>query len=55
MTERPDALSANMSPDTLREAVATAHRAVTEILRRCDAETVAPIAETGVDLISTGA
>jgi nicotinate-nucleotide pyrophosphorylase (carboxylating) len=56
MTERPDAvLLDNMGPDTLREAVAiVAGRAATEASGGVTLETVAAIAETGVDLISTG-
>ncbi|MES1989782.1 MAG: carboxylating nicotinate-nucleotide diphosphorylase [Pseudomonadota bacterium] len=45
----------NMSPDTLRRAVAiVAGRAITEASGRVTAETAAAIAATGVDLISCG-
>ncbi|MDO8289927.1 MAG: carboxylating nicotinate-nucleotide diphosphorylase [Parvibaculum sp.] len=45
----------NMSPDTLRRAVAiVAGRALTEASGRVTAETAAAIAATGVDLISCG-
>jgi len=56
MTERPDAvLLDNMGPDTLRQAVAiVAGRAATEASGGVTLETVAAIAESGVDLISTG-
>jgi nicotinate-nucleotide pyrophosphorylase (carboxylating) len=56
MTERPDAvLLDNMGPDVLREAVAiVAGRAVTEASGGVGPDTVAAIAEAGVDLISTG-
>ncbi len=56
MTERPDAvLLDNMGPDVLREAVAiVAGRAVTEASGGVGPDTVAAIAESGVDLISTG-
>jgi nicotinate-nucleotide pyrophosphorylase (carboxylating) len=56
MTERPDAvLLDNMGPATLREAVAiVAGRAVTEASGGVGPDTVAAIAESGVDLISTG-
>ena len=56
MTERPDAvLLDNMGPSTLREAVAiVAGRAVTEASGGVGPDTVAAIAEAGVDLISTG-
>lgn len=53
---RPDAvLLDNMGPETLREAVAiTAGRAVLEASGGVTPDTVALLAETGVDLISTG-
>lgn len=56
MTERPDAvLLDNMTPDVLREAVAiVAGRAATEASGGVDPDTVKAIAESGVDLISTG-
>lgn len=56
MTERPDAvLLDNMTPDVLREAVAiVAHRAATEASGGVGPDTVEAIAESGVDLISTG-
>jgi nicotinate-nucleotide pyrophosphorylase (carboxylating) len=56
MTERPDAvLLDNMGPDTLRQAVKiVAHRAATEASGGVGPDTVAAIAESGVDLISTG-
>ncbi|TBW34411.1 carboxylating nicotinate-nucleotide diphosphorylase [Siculibacillus lacustris] len=56
MGERPDAvLLDNMSPATLREAVAiVAGRATTEASGGVGPDTVAAIAESGVDLISTG-
>jgi nicotinate-nucleotide pyrophosphorylase (carboxylating) len=56
MTERPDAvLLDNMGPDTLREAVKiVAGRAATEASGGVGPDTVAAIAESGVDLISTG-
>ncbi len=56
MTERPDAvLLDNMSPDTLREAVKiVAGRAATEASGGVGPDTVKAIAESGVDLISTG-
>ena len=56
MTERPDAvLLDNMGPDMLREAVAiVAHRATTEASGGVGPDTVKAIAESGVDLISTG-
>jgi nicotinate-nucleotide pyrophosphorylase (carboxylating) len=56
MTERPDAvLLDNMGPAVLREAVAiVAGRAVTEASGGVGPDTVAAIAEAGVDLISTG-
>ncbi len=56
MTERPDAvLLDNMAPDVLRQAVAiVAGRAVTEASGGVGPDTVAAIAESGVDLISTG-
>jgi nicotinate-nucleotide pyrophosphorylase (carboxylating) len=45
----------NMSPDTLRRAVAmVGGRAVTEASGRISPETVAAVAATGVDLISSG-
>ncbi len=56
LTAAPDAvLLDNMGPDTLRQAVAiVAGRAVTEASGGVGPDTVAAIAETGVDLISTG-
>jgi nicotinate-nucleotide pyrophosphorylase (carboxylating) len=46
----------NMPPATLREAVArTAGRAVLEASGNINAQTVAAVAATGVDLISSGA
>ena len=56
LTERPDAvLLDNMGPDMLREAVAiVAGRAITEASGGVGPDTVAAIAEAGVDLISTG-
>jgi nicotinate-nucleotide pyrophosphorylase (carboxylating) len=46
----------NMDPDTLRQAVRmVAGRAVTEASGRISRETVAAVAATGVDLISSGA
>ena len=56
MTEAPDAvLLDNMKPDVLRQAVAiVAGRATTEASGGVVPETVAAIAESGVDLISTG-
>lgn len=56
MGERPDAvLLDNMGPETLREAVAiVAGRAITEASGGVGPDTVAAIAESGVDLISTG-
>jgi len=45
----------NMSPETLRRAVAMVEgRAVTEASGRISPETVAAVAATGVDLISSG-
>jgi nicotinate-nucleotide pyrophosphorylase (carboxylating) len=45
----------NMTPDTLRQAVAmVGGRAVTEASGRINLETVAAVAATGVDLISSG-
>jgi nicotinate-nucleotide pyrophosphorylase (carboxylating) len=45
----------NMSPDTLRRAVTMVDgRAVTEASGRISPETVAAVAATGVDLISSG-
>ncbi|KTS24817.1 nicotinate-nucleotide pyrophosphorylase, partial [Methylobacterium indicum] len=45
----------NMSPETLREAVAMIDgRAVSEASGRISRETVGAVAATGVDLISTG-
>ncbi len=45
----------NMSPEQLREAVALVDRRfLTEASGRVNAQTIAPIAETGVDLISVG-
>ncbi|MEJ1157827.1 carboxylating nicotinate-nucleotide diphosphorylase [Prosthecomicrobium sp. N25] len=56
LLERPDVVMLdNMGPDLLREAVAvTAGRAILEASGGVTLETVAAIAETGVDLISTG-
>lgn len=56
MGERPDAvLLDNMGPEVLREAVAiVAGRAITEASGGVGPDTVAAIAESGVDLISTG-
>ncbi|MDK9697543.1 MAG: carboxylating nicotinate-nucleotide diphosphorylase [Siculibacillus sp.] len=56
MTERPDAvLLDNMGPDMLREAVKiVAGRAATEASGGVGPDTVKAIAESGVDLISTG-
>jgi nicotinate-nucleotide pyrophosphorylase (carboxylating) len=56
MTERPDAvLLDNMAPDMLRQAVAiVAGLAVTEASGGVGPDTVKAIAESGVDLISTG-
>ncbi len=56
MTERPDAvLLDNMGPEVLREAVAiVAGRAITEASGGVGPDSVGPIAEAGVDLISTG-
>lgn len=56
MDERPDAvLLDNMSTDTLREAVALIDgRATAEASGGITLETVARVAETGVDLISSG-
>lgn len=56
MAERPDAvLLDNMGPQTLAEAVAiVAGRATTEASGGVGPDTVAAIAESGVDLISTG-
>ncbi|NLH81444.1 MAG: carboxylating nicotinate-nucleotide diphosphorylase, partial [Phyllobacteriaceae bacterium] len=56
MTAAPDAvLLDNMGPETLRQAVAiVAGRAVTEASGGVGPDTVAAIAESGVDLISTG-
>ena len=56
MTVAPDAvLLDNMGPDLLREAVAiVAGRATTEASGGVGPDTVAAIAESGVDLISTG-
>ncbi len=56
MGERPDAvLLDNMGPDLLREAVTiVAGRAMTEASGGVGLDTVAAIAESGVDLISTG-
>ena len=45
----------NMPPETLRAAVAiVAGQAVTEASGRITGETVAAVAETGVDYISSG-
>ncbi len=56
MVEAPDAvLLDNMAPDAMREAVQlVAGRAVTEASGNVTLETVGPIAETGVDMISSG-
>lgn len=56
MAEAPDAvLLDNMSPDTLAQAVRiVAGRAVTEASGRVNAQTVAAIAASGVDIISAG-
>ena len=56
MVEGPDAvLLDNMAPDEMREAVKlVAGRAVTEASGNVTLETVAAIAETGVDMISSG-
>jgi nicotinate-nucleotide pyrophosphorylase (carboxylating) len=56
MTARPDAvLLDNMAPATLREAVAiVAGRAITEASGGIALDTVAAVAETGVDYISSG-
>ena len=56
MTAKPDAvLLDNMGPDTLRQAVRiVAGRATTEASGGVGPDTVAAIAESGVDLISTG-
>lgn len=56
LSEGPDAvLLDNMGPESLREAVAiVAGRAITEASGGVVPDTVAAIAETGVDLISTG-
>jgi nicotinate-nucleotide pyrophosphorylase (carboxylating) len=56
MVEGPDAvLLDNMTPATMREAVQlVAGRAVTEASGNVTLETVGPIAETGVDMISSG-
>jgi len=56
MVEPPDAvLLDNMKPDMLREAVQlVAGRAITEASGNVTLETVGGIAETGVDMISTG-
>lgn len=56
MVEGPDAvLLDNMAPDAMREAVQlVAGRAVTEASGNVTLETVGPIAETGVDMISSG-
>lgn len=56
MTERPDVvLLDNMGPEMLREAVAiVAGRAITEASGGVGPDTVKAIAESGVDLISTG-
>jgi nicotinate-nucleotide pyrophosphorylase (carboxylating) len=45
----------NMSPDTMREAIAILEgRFITEASGSVTAETIVPIAATGVDLISVG-
>lgn len=45
----------NMTPDTLREAVAMVdHRAITEASGRITPQTARAVAESGVDLISVG-
>ncbi|WP_208979188.1 carboxylating nicotinate-nucleotide diphosphorylase [Stappia stellulata] len=56
LAARPDVVMLdNMAPDTLRKAVAIADGAVTlEASGGVNLETVAAIAETGVDLISVG-
>jgi nicotinate-nucleotide pyrophosphorylase (carboxylating) len=56
MAERPDAvLLDNMDPDQLRQAVdLVAGRAITEASGGVTLETVAAIAESGVDMISSG-
>ena len=56
LTARPDAvLLDNMTPATLREAVAmVAGRAITEASGGITLATVAAVAETGVDYISSG-
>lgn len=56
MTEGVDAvLLDNMDPETLRRAVALVDgRALTEASGRINAETIGPVAASGVDLISVG-
>jgi nicotinate-nucleotide pyrophosphorylase (carboxylating) len=56
LAQKPDAiLLDNMSPETLREAVARiAGRAITEASGRITAESAPAIAESGVDLLSAG-
>ncbi len=56
LTARPDAvLLDNMNPDTLRQAVVVvAGRAITEASGGITLATVAAVAETGVDYISSG-
>lgn len=56
MSEKPDAvLLDNMKPEMLKKAVAlVAGRAVTEASGTINAETVAAVAATGVDYISSG-
>jgi nicotinate-nucleotide pyrophosphorylase (carboxylating) len=56
MVEGPDAvLLDNMAPDAMREAVLlVAGRAITEASGNVTLETVGAIAETGVDMISSG-
>jgi nicotinate-nucleotide pyrophosphorylase (carboxylating) len=56
MSEKPDAvLLDNMKPEMLKKAVAlVAGRAITEASGTINAETVAAVAATGVDYISSG-
>ena len=56
LTVRPDVVMLdNMAPDALRQAVALVDgRAVTEASGRITLATVAAVAETGVDYISSG-
>ncbi len=56
LTARPDAvLLDNMTPETLREAVdIVAGRAITEASGGITLATVAAVAESGVDYISSG-